>query len=354
MPKRKRHRQGSSGSTLTIPSALWRIDEVSHTSALVDEIFSDSRYVPLIVISSASDTGRPRVDVDALVATVGEYANVAILTSGSVAYALSDLLSDELRVYGGATRLYWPNAISTDSTSIHPLFLTDTEDHSPATIQTIIRALIRAGYIDAPVSAPATVPWQPLAGKGYDDPTKVVRDALSAANCRIAELTGENATLRKQVHGLTDQVTALEERLHSRRAHTDPAEQLRHEIHLSWLHTYSEADRAEHPLAPYSFGEEFVDSVESITGIERDKIVTACVDVLIRRAWEINGRQARQMRATNESGSPIRVRVYDGATAWRCNLQTNTASARRLMWWEIPGGAIELAVVALHDNVIFT
>lgn len=353
MPKRKRHRQDSSGSAPTIPSALWQIEEVTHVSALVDEIFSITRYVPLIVVSTASDTGRPRVNIGALIAAVGEHANVAILSNRDIGHGLSDLVPEGLRVYGGATRLFFPNANATDDASVHPLFLTETEDRSTATIQHLNRALIRAGYMDERQIAPATVPWQQPAAKASESPAQETRNALALANRRIAELATENAALRKQVHGLNDQVSALEERLHSRRAHADPAKQLHHEIQLSWLHTYTEADREKHPLATYTFGKAFVDSVETMVGVDREKIVTACVDVLTRRAWEINGRQTRQMRATDQPGSPVRVRVHDGATAWRCNLQSNTASARRLMWWEIPGGAIELAIAALHDDTVF-
>lgn len=350
MPKRKRHRQDSSGDALTTPSTLWSIEEVAHVPALVDEIFSITRYVPLIVVSTASDTGRPRVNTDTLVAAVGEHANVAVLSNRDIGHGLSGLVPEGLRVYGGATRLFFPNANATDDASVHPLFLTEAEDRSSATIQNLTRALIRSGYMDEPPIAPASVPWRQPVSKASEDPAQEARKALTLAHNRIAELATENAALRKQVHGLNDQVSALEERLHSRRAHADPAQQLHHEIHLSWMHTYTEADREKYPLATYTFGKTFVDSVETIVGVDREKIVTACVDVLTRRAWEINGRQAHQMRTTNESGSPVRVRVHDGATAWRCNLQTHTASARRLMWWEIPGGAIELASASLHDD----
>jgi hypothetical protein len=54
-----------------------------------------------------------------------------------------------------------------------------------------------------------------------------------------------------------------------------------------------------------------------------------------------------------EGGTPTRFRSADGARAWRCALQVNTPSARRLHWWSVPGSegaTIEFASVAVHDD----
>lgn len=40
----------------------------------------------------------------------------------------------------------------------------------------------------------------------------------------------------------------------------------------------------------------------------------------------------------------------DGAVLWRAHLQTNTASARRLHFWRLPGGEVELWHVGTHDE----
>jgi hypothetical protein len=45
----------------------------------------------------------------------------------------------------------------------------------------------------------------------------------------------------------------------------------------------------------------------------------------------------------------VRVR-NDGAIAWRASLQVNTPSARRIHYWVLPSGQIELARVAAHDD----
>lgn len=363
MPSRKRHRKKSSGTmTALMPDSLWRLSDPQSVRMLHQEVFSISRLLPLIVVTTASDTGQPRIDVDALVDLSSDYANVAVVETSSTAFALSDLMPEELRVYGGATRLFWPNANLHDQGSVHPLFVTATEADGPRTLQRIADALTEAGYIQPEEGEePGTVPpWlapsvgAPTSTKQREaDEARRLRGEVSLLRERNNDLTTELATLRKQVRSLADRNTELEAVVHSRRVYDDPAQQLDHEIWLSWMHAYSESDRKQHPLATYRFGPRFVESVESITGVERDKIVSTCVDVLTRRAWQINGRQARQMRTSDVGNSPVRVRVHDQATAWRCNLQTNSPSARRFMWWEIPDGSIELAVVALHDDTDF-
>jgi hypothetical protein len=41
----------------------------------------------------------------------------------------------------------------------------------------------------------------------------------------------------------------------------------------------------------------------------------------------------------------------DGARAWRVSLQSNTPAARRLHYWVLPDGSIELAKVGVHDDM---
>lgn len=364
MPSRKRHRKKSS-STLTalMPDTLWRLSDPQAVDVLREEVFSTSRLLPLIVVTTASDTGQPRIDVDELVHSTSDYANVAVVDGSGTAFALSDVMPEELRVYGGATRLYWPNATANDPGSDHPLFITPTDADGPRSLTRIVDTLCESGYMqpdegdEGPdIVPPWLAPAKGVAPKGQQREADEAR-RLRAENARLRErntdLAAEVAGLRKQVRSLSDRNEELEAVVHSRSVYDDPAEQLEHEIWLAWMHAYSESDRKQHPLATYRFGPRFVESVDSIEGVEREKIVATCVDVLTRRAWQINGRQARQMRTSEEGGSPVRVRVHDQATAWRCNLQTASPSARRLMWWEVPDGTIELAIVALHDVLDF-
>jgi hypothetical protein len=67
------------------------------------------------------------------------------------------------------------------------------------------------------------------------------------------------------------------------------------------------------------------------------------------RAHEIPSLELHQLRASVGGGAPQRTR-QDGAKAWRCSLQAGTPAARRLHFWLLPDGRVELAKVAYHDD----
>lgn len=73
-------------------------------------------------------------------------------------------------------------------------------------------------------------------------------------------------------------------------------------------------------------------------------------EVLTGLAADIPGRELHRLRTGNGGGDPYRVRA-DGARAFRASLQVNTPSARRLHYWQLPNGQIELSRVVLHDDV---
>ena len=68
-----------------------------------------------------------------------------------------------------------------------------------------------------------------------------------------------------------------------------------------------------------------------------------------RFALEIPGLELHMLRESETVGAAQQVRG-DGARAWRCNLQTRTAAARRLHYWQLPDGRIELAKIVYHDD----
>lgn len=352
MPSRRRHRRAPTGDLAANDPAgnRWQVDPTS-VPTLIQEIFSDTRTLPLVLISVASDTDAPRIDVDSLAEDLGEDAGLAILDSMDAATRLSDLVPSAFRCYGGAVRICWPSATPEDAPDRHPLLITKPGDDPDRTCRRI-QALLRArGFLPDP--PPNSAPWngpEPATDGTENSTSRELREDLRQAHDRLHTLSAENTDLRKTVRGLTDQVEDLTRRLYGTTIYTDPEQQLRYEISHAWLTTYPEADREQYPLATYRFGPDFLTSVAAIEGVERHRLVAACVDVLTRRAWDINGRQARQMRATASPGSDYLTRA-DGAAAWRGNIQTATASARRIMWWELPDGGIELAKVGVHDDV---
>jgi hypothetical protein len=73
-----------------------------------------------------------------------------------------------------------------------------------------------------------------------------------------------------------------------------------------------------------------------------------CVDVLCGRAKDRPVRGVKEWR-TGRRGPPL-VRRSDGAHAMRARLQNAAHAARRLKYWSLPGGCIELDSVLDHDE----
>lgn len=129
----------------------------------------------------------------------------------------------------------------------------------------------------------------------------------------------------------------------------DPVDQLRFDIHLAWARRIPAAQKRELPLRPYTVGENFLASLDELHGLDRSKVVDVAVEVLTGLAAQLYGRELHQLRSGDAGNAPARVRA-DGAVAWRCAIQRATPSARRLHFWQLPDGSIELSSVRLHDD----
>jgi hypothetical protein len=129
--------------------------------------------------------------------------------------------------------------------------------------------------------------------------------------------------------------------------HSDPAEQLRFEVWLAYLTRFDEASRRQHPLPErYAIGPQFCDTLTSLEGISRAKVVDVIVETLTGLVKDIPGRELHQWREGDTGPQQSR---HDGARAWRVSLQVNTAGARRLKFWRLSDGSIELDSVGVHD-----
>jgi len=90
---------------------------------------------------------------------------------------------------------------------------------------------------------------------------------------------------------------------------------------------------------------------ERTEGITRERVLEVCAHVVCNRAHEIASLELHQMRTNDKGGSPTRVREVDGAIAWRVSLQVKSNSARRLHFWVLPTGRIELSKIGVHDDI---
>lgn len=124
-------------------------------------------------------------------------------------------------------------------------------------------------------------------------------------------------------------------------------------IRRQWEMTTTEADREHYRWREPVFGPEFAASLDRVEGISRDRVVEVCADVACRRAPDRPGLEVHALRSSDKGGAPQRVRD-DGAKAYRASLQVHTPAARRLHYWELADGGVELAKIVYHDDFSIT
>lgn len=129
-----------------------------------------------------------------------------------------------------------------------------------------------------------------------------------------------------------------------------PDDQLKEEIRLSWVRNVDAPAKADHPLR-YSFGPGFLASVEkTVRADESARRKLSEVLAWVAAGYEERTSRHHAYRAGTGGGAPQIVRHTDGAKAFRVNLETNTAAARRLHYWKLPDGSVEFHSVNLHDD----
>ncbi|WP_156761060.1 hypothetical protein [Microbacterium karelineae] len=192
-------------------------------------------------------------------------------------------------------------------------------------------------------------PAAPRAGADSSDLKRRLGEA-QADNRRLLDQLSEANGARRKAEKQTANGSGRPPSRSTRRAHwASDDEWLRHEILLAWVDRVDASDKARFPLADHRIGSAFASSLAPLDEAQFAKAMRAVVDVLTGRAAEIAGRDVHRLRSGWGGDDPPVVRD-DGARCWRAAIELNTASARRLHYWELPGGSIELSRVVLHDD----
>jgi hypothetical protein len=190
-----------------------------------------------------------------------------------------------------------------------------------------------------------------------DGEPEVVGDA-GVGNGRSDELLiGEMEMLLEALSSAEETIKQLRRQLRRSNSfkvpavYIDPDEQFRFELKVSYLTRVEQASRGDLPWPErFKIGPVFLQSVDDLVrggGITREKIVEICSEVLCGRARDLPSRAVKEWRTSRQG--PQLVRPSDGAVAMRVRLQTATSAARRLRYWKLPSGEIELDRVVVHD-----
>ena len=214
---------------------------------------------------------------------------------------------------------------------------------------------------EEPPPAPEPTPPPPTPAGTSTSPAEllqqlaVARDAAEQfaadadrARREAAHLTSQEKRLRSELRKAQATIRGLKARNQQPPVFTDPEQQLRHEVSLTYLEHVTEPDRPQWSMpTDYVIGPDFVRSLDALEGIDRSKVLEVIVDVLTERA---NQMAARAVRPWKESRAGKQQRRADGAKAYRVNLQNNTPGARRMKYWQRADGRIELDFVGVHDD----
>ena len=176
------------------------------------------------------------------------------------------------------------------------------------------------------------------------------RTALEEAEARLArrnvELLDLRAYKRRTQPALKRALAAGSDALFA-----TADERLRHDVYLAWARNVPASEKARQPLpSDWTAGPEFAASLYGFTepGVVA-KALKATVEVLTGAPERNAARDVHALRANAGADTAQRVRE-DGSRCFRAAIEQNVASARRLHFWRLPDGSIELSRVVVHDD----
>lgn len=173
---------------------------------------------------------------------------------------------------------------------------------------------------------------------------RTLTDQLATARTRARADKLELGRLRRELSAASDQRTVASPGLFA-----DERDQFVHEAYVSWAERTTPADKVDHPWREPVVGDDFLATLGEVQGISRAKIVEVVADVVTGRADSMAAREIHQLRSGPGGDDPPRTRA-GGETCWRASLQQGTPSARRLHYWRLSDGGVELSSVRLHDD----
>lgn len=210
---------------------------------------------------------------------------------------------------------------------------------------------------------------QALADAGADDSrharleteVRVQRHVAQQVKVELADALGDVASLKEQLSAVRRELRSRARdipdavgptRADRRAAWTTDEQWLRHEIYLAWVERVAASDRSAWPLpSDYRMSTRLAESLASLDGGLFDKALKAIVDVLTGRVRDIPGRELHPLRRGEAGNAPVYVRHEDGARCFRVYVEQKVPAARRLHFWMLADGGVELERVVSHDVV---
>ena len=90
------------------PATATIVDSPAGGAVLAGHLLDPARSKPVVVVTIAAGQGCPYINVEEIINAVSELAEVYVLPTGSITFAMSDRMPMKTQVYGGAGRVYRP------------------------------------------------------------------------------------------------------------------------------------------------------------------------------------------------------------------------------------------------------
>jgi hypothetical protein len=134
-------------ATHSLEPTVLRVATALDVGHLAADILRRDRPYAVVCVTIPSWGSEPFIDVDVLAATLGPAAKVYVLPTGDLSWDLTDRLPPRLDVYGGATRVWWPDIGAEPDPYQHPLFYLHDRSQSAEITEQILSAFEKRGLI---------------------------------------------------------------------------------------------------------------------------------------------------------------------------------------------------------------
>ncbi|MFE6967237.1 hypothetical protein ACFVAJ_19315 [Agromyces sp. NPDC057679] len=340
--------------------------------ALAYALTNPQRGRVFVLISTPSNEhNQPHFNAAHIAAAVAEFADVYVIPAGALSFQFTDLVPDNLRVYGGAARVYPAPPLPMHAGRLVLAYdQEEGERRLPGLIQAAIEArdgVTRTHYSYSTQTASArTEAHHATESTVATTELEALRQSNETLRSRLEQMRREHAgEIRSEIQTSNDLRAKLAARGNGKTARKnvtpteppaaevpwdaflDPGEAVRFALYAAWVNRVPAQDKAEFPLPAFGIGHDFAESLRSHDPAVQQKALRCAVDVLTGR---LGTRGIHPLR-TGRGGNDLPVMRDDGAVCMRAYVEKNTASARRLHFWKLPDGSLELSRVNVHDDV---
>lgn len=305
---------------------------------LVSEITSDTRSWAVVGLTSRHGQDRPALSPAAVRAIVGPTVPIYLIC-WRVTISLQKRLPNDLHVFGGAARIWWPMPKPDRRPASHPLVYDGSGEYGAAAL-TDLECAYHA-------SRPPSRQSEQQLRRERDNAEGRARGLAS----QVSELTQDRDQVAPEIttHRRTEADTRADDDFETILIDTE------RKLHLMICEQWYDASsgrtsREQYPLGRYIIASRLIaDLHEHEVGVPLHRLGWVMAMVASGRAPAILGLSVHPLVTGTGRASQL-IRARDGAKGWRCTL-AHISGGPRLHYWILPNGVIEFEAVGYHDKL---